>query len=142
MLQITLKRRHVVVLEHRLCWDSLQTPGAAYAFRCDAQGHITMSELSDTAKANLDHLQLDGMGGRYVGPHIDTYRHSYWTAAEGICKCGFRVILPSGGDTDCGCCGRIYSCTGQELAPRSQWGEETGETLADIYSSYDPEEVL
>jgi hypothetical protein len=29
-------------------------------------------------------------------------------------------------------CGRDYNWGGQLLAPRSQWGEETGETAADI----------
>lgn len=29
-------------------------------------------------------------------------------------------------------CGADYNSFGQRLAPRSQWGEETGESLADI----------
>lgn len=29
-------------------------------------------------------------------------------------------------------CGTDYSTSGQQLAPRDQWGEETGETEADI----------
>lgn len=32
----------------------------------------------------------------------------------------------------CGTCNRDYNGSGQELAPRSQWGEETGESATDI----------
>lgn len=54
------------------------------------------------------------------------YRHP----AIGRCHCGAEVAL-SGFTNTCEC-GRDYNMSGQELAPRSQWGEETGESLADI----------
>ena len=41
-------------------------------------------------------------------------------------------------------CGADYNSSGQELAPRSQWGAETGETAEDIlavdHEDYDPNE--
>jgi ribosomal protein S27E len=46
------------------------------------------------------------------------------------CACGGRVAL-IGFTNACGC-GRDYNRDGQHLAPRSQWGEETGEHPADI----------
>lgn len=48
----------------------------------------------------------------------------------GICTCGREVSFQHFTNT-CDC-GRDYNSSGQELAPRSQWGEETGESLADI----------
>lgn len=30
------------------------------------------------------------------------------------------------------CCGSDYNASGERLAPREQWGEDTGESLADI----------
>ena len=50
--------------------------------------------------------------------------------AVGRCSCGREVVL--GGFTNSCECGRDYNSAGQELAPRSQWGEETGESLSDI----------
>jgi hypothetical protein len=50
----------------------------------------------------------------------------------GTCVCGEEVEF-SGFTNTCEC-GRDYNSSGQELAPRSQWGEETGESLADILS--------
>jgi hypothetical protein len=47
------------------------------------------------------------------------------------CVCGHRLELWAFTNT-CARCGRDYNQSGQALAPRSQWGEETGETAADI----------
>lgn len=41
-----------------------------------------------------------------------------------------------GGDVDCEKCGREYNSSGQLLAPREQWGEETGEHPADIARAF------
>lgn len=46
------------------------------------------------------------------------------------CDCGTTVYL-SGFTNTCRC-GRDYNSFGQLLAPRSQWGEETGESWQEI----------
>lgn len=45
------------------------------------------------------------------------------------------------GDVECPHCGTEQTSGGQLLAPKSQWGEETGESLADIYNPRDPESL-
>ena len=50
--------------------------------------------------------------------------------AEGRCPCGRTVEL--GHFTSTCACGRDYNWNGTELAPRSQWGEDTGESYADV----------
>jgi len=51
--------------------------------------------------------------------------------AIGLCDCGEEVVL--GGFTNtCHNCGADYNSSGQRLAPRSQWGSDTGESVADI----------
>lgn len=47
-------------------------------------------------------------------------------------KCCGAWMACDGFTNTCDRCGRDYNSSGQELAPRSQWGEETGESLADI----------
>lgn len=47
------------------------------------------------------------------------------------CGCGGKVVC-EGFTNTCDRCGRDYNGSGQLLAPRSQWGEETGESLSDI----------
>lgn len=61
----------------------------------------------------------DGTITRYEIPRI------------GRCHCGAEVELMYFTNT-CEKCGRDYNTAGQELAPREQWGEETGESLGDI----------
>jgi len=57
------------------------------------------------------------------------------------CSCGAELARYRGqGDQTCPGCGAEYNAFGQRLAPRCFWGEETGETLADIYGP-DPERL-
>lgn len=49
----------------------------------------------------------------------------------GKCVCGEEVEFSRFTNT-CDNCGRDYNGSGEELACRSQWGEETGENLSDI----------
>lgn len=48
------------------------------------------------------------------------------------CSCGSRLELWSSWANPCDRCHREWNSDGSELAPRSQWGEETGETQADF----------
>jgi hypothetical protein len=52
------------------------------------------------------------------------------------CRCGARVYCD--GFTNTCSCGRDYNWNGQLLAPRDQWGEETGETAGEILAGGDP----
>ena len=44
------------------------------------------------------------------------------------CDCGEEIECVSWWSNECDC-GTEYNGAGQALAPRSQWGEETGETF-------------
>lgn len=59
------------------------------------------------------------------------------------CPCGALIDCEGnrpGADVDCPKCGREFNSAGQELAPRSQWGEETGESASDYDRGFnDPE---
>jgi len=49
----------------------------------------------------------------------------------GLCECGKEVTLVHALVNTCEC-GRDYNMSGQLLAPRIQWGEDTGESPAEI----------
>ena len=58
------------------------------------------------------------------------------------CDCGAKFELVDWWAEACPGCGVEYNGAGQKLAPRSQWGEETGETFVEgekIIQKYDPE---
>lgn len=46
------------------------------------------------------------------------------------CDCGSLLSWSPGYDETCDKCGTEYNSSGQMLAPRHQWGEETGEQFA------------
>jgi hypothetical protein len=65
-------------------------------------------------------------------PHCGSERVGYMRPIEWLkCSCGTRVHL-AGFTNTCDGCGRDYNQSGQLLADRAQWGEETGEHPADI----------
>ena len=77
---------------------------------------------------------------------ILVYReHENGTPGLMQCDCGRKIEIYDHRDLHCGKCGRDYNSAGQQLADRSQWGEETGETAMDYdlgAAGYrDPEEV-
>lgn len=47
-------------------------------------------------------------------------------------ECGSEVLLDGSFTCTCGNCGADYNTFGQRLAPREQWGWETGESASDI----------
>lgn len=55
-----------------------------------------------------------------------------------VIKCCGEELDCGGFTNTCEICGADYNWAGQRLAPRSQWGEETGECAADILCGGDP----
>jgi hypothetical protein len=49
-----------------------------------------------------------------------------------ICSCGEQIAC-TGFTNTCDNCDADYNMAGQRLAPRSQWGEETGESWQECY---------
>ncbi len=70
-----------------------------------------------------DVVHIDNDGREYVNNWVE--------CAIGKCDCGAHVDL-DGFTCTCERCGTDYNQSGQRLAPREQWGEETGEHLSDI----------
>lgn len=57
------------------------------------------------------------------------------------CDCGDEVLCMNNTNT-CYSCGTDYNMSGQELAPRSQWGCETGEHPNDVLLGMDREDAI
>ncbi len=96
------------------------------------------SQVSDTNPyGETVYVPIPGTGTLHtykVSPEIQTYGKHIHTPAVGECnRCGADVHLY--GFTNTCECGADYNMSGQELAPREQWGEETGESLADILAA-------
>ena len=119
-------RKTVVTFEHVYEWRD--TPGAGYGFDCTEDG-----QLLKAYPESLAVCQAGVADGTIVDRGVQRRTSSYVVPAIGQCSCGREVML-EGFTNPCGC-GRDYNWAGQQLAPRSQWGEETGETAADILAA-------
>jgi hypothetical protein len=104
--------------------------GGGFTFPCSEDGEVDMSELQEAAIANLNGCLSGEIPTKGPGQIVSS-TYQYAIAGSGICACGRKVWLY---DTDCNqCeCGVEYFSNGDPMAPREQWGEETGETLSDI----------
>lgn len=105
----------------------LRQGGGGWAFDCTEAGELLY--MGDAASENYRKC-IDGTYDvEDVG--VVTFRQ-HWTSPLVVrCDCGAKVYCSTFTNT-CDRCGADYNMDGQRLASRSQWGEETGESLADI----------
>ena len=107
-------------------------PGWGFGFACDEQGNVDTSKINPAALDNYTQcLTGEVRGLKVIDAGIRVYHNHYTLPAIGECVyCRAEVEL-SGFTNTCEC-GADYNSTGQVLADRAQWGEETGESLGDI----------
>ena len=98
--------------------------GGGYSFECDENGNIL--PLNECASVNYEKAIRSG-----IAPVIQKSTWRYTDPAVIECDCGYEVEL-FGFTNTCDQCYADYNMSGQLLAPRCQWGEETGEHLCDI----------
>jgi hypothetical protein len=154
-MRIISKRTHHEETDYFLSFVYTDMPSAGFSFPCDKLGSVDESKLTTASRASYNAC-LAGAVRRSFGGQCDRdgnyiagtatvecatvkamgveARPNRWTdPAIGECNhCGAEVQL-SGFTNTCDC-GTDYNMSGQELASREQWGEETGETVADILS--------
>lgn len=132
MLKIIKQRRFRKANGHRLIFRCVDyAKGGRYSWPCDEAGNVDVDKLCEAAQENYRGCVAGELRGFAVlPPEIQSFEQKWIEDAEGRCECG-RIVVLSGFTNECEC-GRDYSRSGQELAPRSQWGLETGEALGDI----------
>ena len=132
-MKIIQHREYETCTEHKRWFSWRDDPGAGFSFHCDEQGNVDVESLPTAARENYQR-RIDGTYNvRDDG--VRTNRWEYTHSAIGLCDCGEEVYL-DGFTNTCYECGADYNMSGQRLAPREQWGEETGESLADIIGPY------
>ena len=112
---------------HSFGW--VNHPGSGFSFDCDRDGYVSVDSYHESALENLWKAIFGLFHEPLVYNGIQDYSHWYREPAHGTCKCGREVYLEEdyGHGIDCENCGRIYSMSGSELAPRSQWEERYSE---------------
>ena len=104
--------------------------GWGYSFPCDENGVVDTTNMHPAALENFAHCVA---GDHDVAePYVERYVRRWTDPAIGICdRCGEEVPLHSF-TNECDC-GELYNSFGQQLAPREQWGEETGEHWSECW---------
>jgi hypothetical protein len=114
-------------------WNGNGRISLCSGFDCDPMGVIDVTRLMPAALNNLRECRA-GMrddGTKVYDLGVQKREHHYYQPAVGECvHCKRHVTL--GSFTNTCLCGADYNMSGQLLAHRSQWGEETGETADDI----------
>ena len=128
MIEIVRPSRIERMERYCLTFERRDQPGAGLSFDCYPNGTL---KPFPCALAAVNYERCTTGAENVSGPRLLDYSYNYRHAAVGRCYCGAEVELDSFTNT-CEACGREYNSAGQELAPRSQWGEETGEYPADI----------
>ena len=65
--------------------------------------------------------------------HADYPQHDYLRHIVEVRCCGQWLRVTGRFTTTCDHCGTDYNSSGQRLAPRADWGEETGEHWSECY---------
>lgn len=136
-----IRRSSIVETEsYVLSFDYEGHDGWGFGFPCDKAGNV--EPLADVAAENYRKcLTGEADGRKVINRGVTTYHNRYTEPAIIVCACGAHVTLGTrGADAGCDHCDREYNTAGQELAPREQWGEETGETFADL--SINPDQAF
>lgn len=129
------RRRETITCYQAVYFDP--TRNYSFSFDCDKDGNVNLEELAKhgTAYENYQAIQRTGIchGITFkTTPEIQDWSHDVTHAAIGECQCGGEVYL-EGFTNTCEQCGADYNLSGQRLAPRAQWCEETWpEQVADV----------
>lgn len=124
-MKIISEARTETSVSYNLSYEWLEG-GGGFGFPCDEDGNVFEDQLPN----GLDNLRKCQDGTHAVrATGVTRYTNSYRVPRIGECTCGEEVALDSFTNT-CSC-GADYNTSGQRLAPREQWGEETGEHWSD-----------
>jgi len=126
-MKILKQAELITVTTYSRCFDwSDKEPNYGYAFDCDKYGNLLRPSLSfeKCLTGSVDGTPILDKGVR-------KHEHTYREPAIGQCNACRRPVVLEGFTNTC-VCSLDYNSAGQQLAPREQWGEETGETASDI----------
>lgn len=138
--RIISPRKREVREEYSHVWEWKSTPGAGFSFPSDKNGNVQVVNLNDAAKENYM-ICLINKDNMLTDCGVERYEYVYIEYAILKCKCGRKVELNSpvyGTSCDCG---RLWSDSGYEMAPMSQWedrmDDEDYHTVAEYNGGYD-----
>lgn len=130
-IRIIRESKVIESVQYRLFFPLTGKGYSGFSFPCDEDGNVDTAQLNPDALYNYTSCLTQK---HVVGPsRVETERHTYTQPRIGRCECGEEIYLDR--YTNSCDCGIDYDSAGYALAPREQWGEETGESVSDILSA-------
>jgi len=124
--------RQVEEHELRRSFYYVDEPGAGASFPRDPQGNL-LPGLHPAAIENFTNCLRLTEAARMVDEGVvDEVSRYYEPPVIECIRCHHEVTLDDAWLSSCHHCGADYNGSGQLLAPRHLWGEETGEHPADL----------
>jgi hypothetical protein len=133
MITFVRKARRVTEIGYARSFVYADDRGAGFSFPCDKNGQsLRDAKLNAAAQANYAACLKGSVNGhKVIDRGIVSRENRYNEPSVIVCvSCRKHVTLNS--NTNRCSCGRYYNLSGQPLSDPSNWGEETGETAADI----------
>lgn len=125
MSRIITPRERVESVENRMHFS--MPSGFNFSFPCDSEGKVDVDSLPPEARENY----FKCVRGNPIQSGRMEWVSVHFNPAVMRCDCGQSLSLHSSWANRCSDCGREYNGSAQLLAPREQWGSETGETFED-----------
>ena len=119
-------RERIEEVVHEVYFHAPNDKGSGFTFASTEDGVIIEEGLNPAAAANLAKCRARVAAGELVAEYQEFHNVNYEPAVI-RCDCGAKVTLWSSWASGCDRCGVEYNGGGQKLAPRDQWGSETGE---------------
>lgn len=131
-IPIIQERTTITGVSYYLDFEWRNGPGSGFSFDCDSEGTPDWNKYDNSpcAMKNLRGCLCGEFDVVFMG--VGAREWSFVEAKIGRCFCGTAVYLDRFTNT-CTNCGTDYNGSGQQLAPRNQWGAETGEHWTDCY---------
>jgi len=136
-MKIIKKRK---IIEHKLLeryFERLDFPGAGFGFDCAVDGAVNVAKLNPAARISYEQCLNGTLNVKDCG--IKEYQWTSVQPALGLCPCNHEIELIN--FTNACVCGSDYNSAGQLLAPREQWGEETGEAPYECVGPFSPADL-
>ena len=130
-MKITKRSKWVDTTHLEIAYSWKNEPDSGFCFPCDKYGNIKTDEMAEAGLENLRMCRANE-GNKFYGPFRERRVSRHFEPAEGQCTCGATVYLSLSLVNSCDKCKQEYNASGQLLAPRSQWGEDTGESISEI----------
>ena len=127
MATIVRRQSFVELVEHELHYEYVGDPGRGFSFACNPSGRPF--PMNPIANQNYIRCKDGTYPVRFVGIRVHIKRIRI--PAVILCEnCHSKLELHDAWINTCDC-GADYNGSGQRLAPRYMWGEETGEHWCD-----------